>query len=326
MKLSVIIPIYNVADYLAACLDSVIDAAQKDYEIVAVDDGSTDASSDILVSYAARFPGLVKPVTTPNGGLGHARNVGLSLARGDYLLFLDSDDTLSPGALPEMLAVLDGSFDIGIFDFVSVDGRGRVLRRERGCGREGSFLFSDYPALLLDAPNAVNKLWRRSLFAEHGIRFPDRRWFEDLATVPRLYLRAGTIRYFARPWYRYLRRSGSITQSANAERNLEMLDAIEAVMRDYTAAGALDRCRFELEAMAAYHELLTSSTRVNLIDPESPVQDRLREDFLARFPDWRQNPYIKAWPRKHRLLLPLILRKRRRLLHLLLLANEARKR
>ena len=249
-------------------------------------------------------------------------NEGAGEAKGEYLLFLDSDDTLSSGAIPEMLEALDGSFDIGIFDFVSVDGKGRELSCHKGCMKEGSFPFLAYPALLLSPPNAVNKLWRRTLFTDNGIAFPDRKWFEDLATIPRLYPHAGTIRYLPYCWYRYLQRSGSITRNTDAGRNLEMLDAIETVMADYEQSGLSDRCHRELEALAAYHELLTSSTRVNLIDPRSPVQDALLQDFLQRFPDWRENEYIRAWPKKHRLLLKLILHRRRSALHLLLRANE----
>ena len=325
MKLSVVIPIYNVQDYLAACLDSVIVPGLTDYEIIAVDDGSNDASPAILAEYAERFPGLVKPVTTPNGGLGHARNVGISLARGDYLLFLDSDDTLSPGAPAEILDALDGSFDLGVFDFVSVDGSGRELRYHKGCERDGSFLFPDHPALLLAPPNAVNKLWRRSLFTDNGISFPDRKWFEDLATIPRLYLRAGAIRNLAKPWYRYLRRPGSITNSSSIERNREMLLSVSAVMEDYAACGKTEPYHDELEAMIAYHEALTSSTRVNLLDARSPLQDALLEDFLHRFPGWRENPYIRVWPKRHRLLLALIVSKHRRTLHMLLTLNRLRK-
>ena len=325
MKLSIIVPIYNVQEYLAACLDSVIDTNLADYEVLAVNDGSTDASGRILAAYAARFPGLIKPVTTENGGLGHARNTGIALARGEYLLFLDSDDSLAPGAVREILPLLDGSFDVGVFDFVTVNTSGQQLQYDRGCDRAGAFCFEDYPALLLSPPNAVNKLWRGSLFTENAIRFPDRQWFEDLATTPRLYLRAGTIRNLARPWYRYLRRPGSITNSASIERNREMLDAVAAVWDDYCAQGAESEYRDELEAMFAYHELLTSSTRVNLLAADSPVQDALLEDYVRRFPTWRENPYLQTWPRKHRLLLFLIVNRRRKLLHLLLKANELRK-
>ena len=106
--------------------------------------------------------------------------------------------------------------------------------------------------------------------------------------------------------------------SADPERNREMLDAVECVTADYRSRGLDGVCREELEAMTAYHELLTSTVRVNRIHPDSPVQDALREDFLQRFPAWRENRYIAAWPKKHRLLLALIVRRRYRLLHSLM--------
>ena len=99
MKLSIIIPVYNTREYLAACLDSVLDTACNDYEIVIVNDGSTDDSGIIAAGYASRYPELIRVITTENGGLGAARNVGLEAAQGDYLLFVDSDDTLANGAL-----------------------------------------------------------------------------------------------------------------------------------------------------------------------------------------------------------------------------------
>ena len=325
-KLSIIIPVYNVETWLRACLDSVIVPGLEGYEIVAVNDGSTDRSGEILADYAERFPALVHVVTTANGGLGHARNVGLSLAGGEYVQFLDSDDTLAPGAVAEMLDALDGSFDIGVFDLVTVDESGRQLRYGRGAERTGSFTLSEYPELLLCPPNAVNKLWRKALFTNHAIAFPDRMWFEDLATTPRLYLSAQRIACFPRPWYRYLERRGSITQNANTERNLDMIRALDLCLGAYEQAGQFEAYRPQLCAMAAYHELLTSNTRVNRADPNSPVQDRLTEDFLRRFPDWRENPYLQSYSRTYRLLLRLITGKHRRALHLLILANELRKR
>ena len=310
MKLSVVIPIYNVENYLAACLDSVLSGGGEDYEILAVDDGSTDRSGAIAEDYAARFPGTVRVLHTPNGGLGHARNTGLEPAGGEYLLFLDSDDTLAPGALGEMLAALDGSFDVGIFDFVAVSESGRELGYTRGCERAGDFTLPECPQLLFAPPNAVNKLWRRSLFSESGVRFPDRLWFEDLATTPRLYLHAERFRNLARPWYRYLQRGGSIMNSAKLARNLEIIEAVELSLGAWRESGRWAEAADELEYMAFYHQLLTACDRVALLDPKSPVLPRLVEDFTAKFPNFRDNPYVRAMPAKHRLLTALILRRR----------------
>ena len=324
LKLSIIIPVYNVEPYLRACLDSVIVPELGGFEIIAVDDGSTDASPQILAEYATRCPQLLRTLRTENGGLGHARNEGITLARGEYLLFLDSDDSLREGALAQMLSLLDGSFDLMLFDFVSVDARGRALSRSFGCSREGSFTFSDYPELLFDPPNACNKLWRRSLFTETGVRFPDRLWFEDLATSPKLYLHCERIRYERQDWYRYLQRESSITNNRDPRRNLEMCTVIRSVMEHYRETGNYAQYREQLEYMAFYHELLTSSVRVNRIDPDSPVQDALLEDFLSQLPSFREKPYVRQMPAKYRLLTALILKKRRRLLHLMMTLNDLR--
>ena len=305
MKLSVVIPIYNVERWLPACLDSVLDPACGDYEILAVNDGSTDGSGAVAADYAARHPDRIRVLTTPNGGLGHARNTGLEAARGEFLLFLDSDDMLAPGALAEILVCLDG-----IFDFKAVNEQGRELGYTRGAARGGDFTLEEYPQLLCEAPNAVNKLWRRRLFTDSGVRFPDRLWFEDLATVPRLYLHAQRFRNLARPWYLYLRRGGSIMTSKRVERNLEIITAVDTVLEAWRAAGRFEDFRAELAYAALYHQLLTSCVRVAQLDPKSPVLPRLADDYLQKFPDFRQNPYVRTMPARHRLLLRLILARR----------------
>lgn len=326
-KLSIVIPVYNMERYLRACLDSCLDLRRAaEYEIVAVNDGSTDSSRAILAEYEARFPKLLRALDTPNGGLGHARNVGLEAARGDWLAFVDSDDTLAPGAVAEMLDAVDCGADILIFDFLTVDESGRLLETTRGCGREGCFTLREYPELLFDPPNACNKLWRRALFADSGIRFPGRVWFEDLATVPKLYPLAETLCYLPRGWYRYLQRGGSIMHASRIERNLEIIPAVDAVLAAYRAAGLYGRYEPQLCYLAFYHQLLTSTTRVNLLNPASPVQDALLEDYLKKFPDFRENPYIRALGAKYRLLLHLILHRQRRALHRVMRANEIVKR
>ena len=296
LKLSVIIPIYNVQEYLPACLDSVLEPKAEDYEI--------------------------RVIHTPNGGLGHARNTGLEAAEGKYLLFLDSDDTLARGALREILDSLDDSFDVGLFDFITVNESGRQLEYTSGCERQGRFTLEEYPQLLFAPPNAVNKLWRRRLFTENGIRFPDRQWFEDLATSPRLYLRAERIRAVPRPWLRYLQRAGSITNAKDPSRNREIIDALQIVRDDFEARGALDKYAAELEILAVKHQLLASTVRVNLAAPKHPLQRELLADLDQKCPNWRENRYLPALPAQHRLLLKLMDKGRYGAVHALMTANN----
>ena len=322
MKLSIVIPVYNTEAYLPACIGSVLDPSCDEVEIILVNDGSTDGSETACRDFCSRFPERIRMVTTENGGLGAARNVGLEMARGEFVLFLDSDDSLAPGAVPEMLAELGPERDIVICDFVCVDPQGKVLETLPGCKRSGAVSLKDYPELLLELPSGCNKICRRSLFLDSGIRFPGRVWYEDLRTMPKLYPLAGTIRYMPRAWYRYLQRGGSIMHAGKAERNLEIIAAVDGVLADFRERGLYARYEPQLCYMAFYHQLLTASTRVNLTDPKSPVQEALLEDFLRKFPDFQSNPYIRALGVKYRLLLRLILRREHRALHLVMRANE----
>lgn len=321
MRLSVVIPVYNVEKYLRRCIESVILPGRTDYEIIIVNDGSTDSSPAIAREYAEKYPALIRLISTPNGGLGHARNTGLDAAAGDYVLFLDSDDRLSPGALDELLAITDGSFDILIFDHVSVTEDDKALKINHGCDRAGEFSLTEYPELLLQPPNACVKLFRRSLFGD-DIRFPGRMWFEDLYTIPKLYLRAARIRYLPKVWYEYLMRAGSITNSASIGRNAEIITAVNEVIGYYKANGQYERYALQIEYMAIYHELITSTTRVNLIDPNCDLQDKLLDDYTAKFPNYRQNPYVQRMPKKLKLLLWLIERRQRKAINLIMRLNN----
>ena len=210
IRLSVIIPVYNVEDYVAKCLDSLISPAAEalsrgekpDYEIIAVNDGSTDSSPAIVQDYVNHYPQFIRLITTENMGQGHARNVGIDEAQGEYLYFIDSDDYLAPGAMGEMLRTLDGSYDILIFDSIAVNTDGLELEYRKGCARNDDLKLSHYPELLLQSPDVWNKIFRRSLYIESGVRFTERVWFEDLRTVPKLYHYTDRIVYLPKAWHR----------------------------------------------------------------------------------------------------------------------------
>src|SRR6478735_4704643 len=118
-RLTLIVPAYNVQGYIGECLDSVLGQDFTDIEVIGVDDCSPDGSGAILDSYAARDSRLRVLHLTENVGLGRARNAGLDAATGDYVLFLDSDDTLAPGSLTAVAARLDATDDpdILVYDY-----------------------------------------------------------------------------------------------------------------------------------------------------------------------------------------------------------------
>ena len=131
MKLSVIIPVYNVENYLDRCLKSVEEQTYRDAEIIIVNDGSTDNSYEIVEKYAARNDNFIA-YTTENNGLGGARNYGLSKSSGEYVVFLDSDDYVSPDCLEKFVSAAEkNDSDIVVCNSYDVDEDGQIIRCSR---------------------------------------------------------------------------------------------------------------------------------------------------------------------------------------------------
>ena len=302
LKLSIIVPVYNVQAYLADCLNSIIYPGLADYEIVVVNDGSTDDSGRIAAEFAQKYPELITLINSENGGLGAARNLGMSRAQGEYVQFLDSDDRLNENAVPEMLEAIESGYDIYLFDFVCVNAEGEIIERMSGCSKEGALSLESCPELLMQLPSGCNKICRRSLFTETGISFPARVWYEDLRTMPKLYLHTDKIFAVKKPWYVYLLRQGSITNSAKLARNLEIIDAAEDLLGYYKDHGRYETYKAQLDYIAFYNQFLTASVRVAAVDSNSPVIKQLRDSFLKSHPDYNENSYISSMPMKHRLL------------------------
>lgn len=329
-KLSVIIPVYNVEDYIAKCLDSVLEPGRKqlaagqapDYEVILVNDGSQDRSAEIAESYAQECPRLLRIIPIENSGQGQARNVGMEAASGEFFYFIDSDDYLVPGGMAEILALTEQDFDICIFDSIAVNTQGRELKYMPGCKRQEKLSLEEYPELLLEGPLVGNSIYRRWLFTETGIRFPSRVWFEDLRTIQKLYAFTNSIVYCPKALHRYLQRVNSVTNTDNTRRNLEIIPAVDDLLDFYKAQGRYEQLRDVLEYMAFHCEFLTSSVRVNLADWKSPVQEELMRDFLQKFPNYRENPYVKNMSPQHKLLDHLLRRRMRLSVHVLMKLNN----
>ena len=325
MKLSIVVPVYNVAECLSRCVKSLLAQDLKDCEILLVDDGSTDGKSGRLCDeYAAANPDVIRTIHKVNGGLGDARNTGLETATGEYVLFVDSDDHIAPETIQTLWPFLEQGIDVVIFGFwMDTEGRYTEPPSENLPLGRMTDLTHD-PALLLASPNACNKLWKRTLFTEHGIRFPVRVWYEDLATTGKLLALAERITAIPERLYYYVDREGSITRNTDTERNLEILDAVREIRDWYQDNGLLEQYYDEVEAMAVKHALLAASVRVIRVDPGSRVPDRILAFFQESFPGWRKNPYVKRLPLKHRLLLHWIVKRKYQRIRLLFSIKDRR--
>src|SRR4051812_24524312 len=248
-RVSVVVPMYNVAAYLDACLQSIAQQTVSDLEVVMVDDGSTDDSARIAQEMAARDPRF-RLVSQPNGGLGRARNTGADAATGEFLSFVDSDDVLPRNAYEALLAALHRSGS----DFAS----GNVRRLTSYGISQAAFLadvfqrtriathVTKFPALLADRI-ACNKLFRRSFWDEHKLRFPEGVLYEDMpVTVPAHFL-ARSVDVVDRTVYLWrVRESGdrSITQQRTDLRALrDRAAAVDSVSRFLAERGLEDAKR-----------------------------------------------------------------------------------
>ncbi|MFD6416496.1 CDP-glycerol glycerophosphotransferase family protein [Streptomyces sp. NPDC060194] len=244
-RFSVIVPTYRVQAYLHACLDSVLGQSYTDLEVVVVDDASPDACGAILDEYAARDP-RVKPVHLPdNVGLGPARNAGLARARGDYVLFLDGDDTFTPGALQAVADRLKDCDepDVLVLDYARTYWNGDVARNQRALllSQEGpaTFTLAERPDLLRLLMVVWNKAYRREFVEREGFQFPPGYYEDTPWTYPAL-LAAGSISTLDRVCVHYRqRRRGNILQTTS-RRHFDVFDQYDRVFAFLDARPELD--------------------------------------------------------------------------------------
>ncbi|MBR4456598.1 MAG: glycosyltransferase family 2 protein [Solobacterium sp.] len=207
-RVSVIVPVYNVAPYLKRCIESLLDQTMKEIELILVDDGSTDGSEAICDEYAERNPGICV-IHTPNQGLASARNTGIDAAESEYIMFADSDDYVEPDfcRIPYECAVKNHA-DLVIFGYsrTGFKDHKQPFTHEEGwlADRQAQYLLHHGMACV-----AWNKLYRRSLF--ETIRYPEGRVYEDFGTTYKLLHKADSIFYLNTRLYHYCYRVSSLS-------------------------------------------------------------------------------------------------------------------
>ena len=231
MLVSVIVPVYNVAPYLREALDSVVNQTYKDLEIIIVDDGSDDGSASICEEYASSDP-RIKLIHQANNGLSGARNTGLESATGDFVSFVDSDDSVSPVFIEKLVnAINSASASIAICRYSAIFASGSM----DGVAASSVFpiinagLYYRHEAikLLVDeklSVNVCNKLFRRELWSD--VRFPEGHFYEDAEPVFKLVDKAECVVLVDDALYNYRQqRTDSITSSVSLDKINDCISA-----------------------------------------------------------------------------------------------------
>jgi hypothetical protein len=299
-QISVILPAFNVADYIAASIGSLRAQSFTDFEAIVIDDGSDDATAAVAMAAIDHDPRF-RLIRQANRGLSGARNAGLDLARAPVIGFLDADDRLEPDFLHILHADLQASgadwVACGIA-FATPDGglhphsaiHGQPALADPGIAR--TFALSDWADIIAHFPSAWNKLYRRSLIGQ--TRFDEGLWFEDHTFFQRLAARSTALRHIPQPLYLYtLDRDGQITRS-DSDRVFDqftVLDHAAQIMRTSGKPGAeagLARLatRLCLERLDA---IRTPDRRTRFMTQAAGFFQRER-----LLPDWRWDPFLNA--------------------------------
>ena len=297
MKYSFIVPIYNVEKYLPGCVDSLLSQTYDGFEIILIDDGSTDASGQIADRYAEKNPDKIRTVHQANTGQGGARNRGISMASGDYLLMVDSDDYVSERMLETLNHYLEKyDDDVLIYNFTEVneDGSQHIQRLHN----INSYARITSKQFILEAPAPWNKVFRASLFQKTDIRFPNRIYYEDLAVSPCLALYAEKIGVIDEELYYYLQRKSSTMHSRDTQRMTEVCRAAEMVLNYYRRHGGFETYYQELEYLTVSHVLVSTVQRILQVKYDHKKIRSLEQFVEKNFRNYIDNPYIREMIQK----------------------------
>lgn len=303
MLVSVIVPIYNVKDYLIRCLNSLDAQTYGNIEVLLVDDGSKDESGIMAELYSKSHPRFTC-FHKPNGGLSDARNYGMKHAKGDAFVFVDSDDWVSPHYIAKMVSSMNEHHsDVVCCDMEYVDDEGNRLFSSGGDFDVVSV--SEHPEIITVNNSACNKLIKRHCFK--NIEFPKGIWYEDLGSVPMILSEASVISKVNEPLYFYYQRSGSISHTEN----MKVFDIYISLNKVKEYLMNTDKPKAMVESwmsMYVLHGADLTTLRISHYRPEVRLDYMKKnlEHLNAAYPNWFSDKYCASVSFKKRILLILL--------------------
>ena len=329
MKLSIIIPVYNVEQYLSECLDSVLDQdiSSKDYEIIIVNDGSTDGSLKIIQNYA-KIHDCIKIIDKINGGVGSARNCGMDAANGKYIYFLDPDDYLLSNSLKKLVDT-STHHNLDVLTFVSEffynsSSKTKVISDELSleASTEKSISLISTGEDYLENEYYRGEVWgfliNREFLKNSGIRFIEGRWMEDAIFSLELFLKAQRMAHLKLDVHRHRKTPGTAMTKTEPEHYLKVIRDIQNVAVTYgsmikklenkkTNPGSILRIKAKQESLVFFSMIRMLQSTMSFDE----VKRRMSE--MSRIDAYPINSFLgKDYNRlDYQILVPLFNKKRR---------------
>lgn len=274
IKLTVIVPVYNVEKYLHRCIDSILNQTFKDFELILVNDGSTDNSAQICEEYSQKDK-RIKVIHKQNGGLSSARNVGLDIAEGEYIGFVDSDDYISHNMFNELYQkIRKHNADLAICNFLYIKEDELFSNTYEKLDIVEEFEGLEIINQLYQSKGtqfvvAWNKLYKKKLFNQ--LRYEDGFLHEDEYIIHKILYRCEKVVYSPRSMYYYVQRNGSIMNTTNNKKSIDIVRAFEDRVKFFRKINNLSLYQKAMDAyivrtLIEYNRVTDSQIKVYLSD------------------------------------------------------------
>lgn len=288
-KVSVIVPFYNVENYIEKCLETLVNQTLEDIEIILVNDGSKDNSKVIVQKYIKKYPEKIVYLEKENGGLSDARNYGIPYAKGEYIAFLDSDDYVEKDMYKTMYEIAKNEDS----DMVECDFIWEYPNRTRV--DVGAIYKNKHEMIEKIRVVAWNKLIKREILEKSQVRFPKGYRYEDTEFTYKLISFIENVSFCKIPMVHYIQREGSISKSQN-ERTIEIFDVLEHVIKYYKENNLYEEYQEQLEYIYPRYAFCSSLLRIVKVKDKNlrkKLLEKTWNNVYKQFPNWKQNKILK---------------------------------
>lgn len=302
MKLSIIVPVYNMAEQnkLRFCLDSLVNQTIADYEIIAVDDASTDDSFAILKEYESKYPWKFKAVQLfENRRQGGARNVGLDMAKGTWIGFVDSDDWVALDMYEKLIRKAEETgADVVGCDYSLTSEQSMKIGRvvvNNPIEQTGVLDYEKYKQLVLEPGSMVIKIYAKEVIDENRLRFPEKTFYEDNCAAPNWMLHFSHFEKVEEPLYYYYQHDASTVHTINMQRCEDRLLMAKRMIEEARKNGfyKIYRREFEFAFTKTYYMNTLFSYMLNVKHPQVSFLKLMAKGMKEEFPDFQKNKYYQ---------------------------------
>lgn len=317
MKLSIIVPVYNMAGggKLNFCLDSLVNQTISDYEIICVDDASTDNSVEILEQYSLEYPDKLRYVVhEKNKRQGGAKNTGLSLATGEWVGFIDSDDWIAPDFYEKLLnkAAQTGADMVGC-DYSLVHDHtfevGQVIQNNT-LDQTGVLDEQKYKKLILRSGSMVIKVYKRQIIVDNHLDFPEGIFYEDNCAGPVWSTYFTHFEKVEEPLYYYYQHDTSTVHYVTEAKCRDRMIAGELLLKEFKNRGLLEKYRDEIEYRFTelYFENTLFSYMLGAKKRKLSFVKQMKIGMVKAFPEFQKNRYfIRFAENEHREMIQILM-------------------